>query len=131
VVRREHESSAARRVSLIWLTVFAGEQGLAAEHLSENATHTPHVNRFGIFLESQHNFRSAIPSCCDVFGHEPRIIFGRSCRSGQAEIADFQIAVCVEQEIRGFEIAVEDVCRVHSFEGAEGLVYKILTVIIR
>lgn len=46
----------------------------------------------------------------------------------QAEVAHFQVAIRIEQQIRGFEVTMDDICAVQSLECAEGLVHEILLV---
>ena len=69
----------------------------------------------------------------DVFGHEPGL--GARGLDGldvprQPEITRFEIAVGVEEQLRGFEIAVDDIGRMEGFEHTEGLVYKVLHVVV-
>ncbi len=99
-------------------TVFAREERFAVQHLRQYAAHTPHINRFGVFLKREHNFRRAVPSCRDVFGHEAGVVLDVGCGASETEVADFEIAVGVEEEVRGFQVAVQDVGAVHGFEGA-------------
>lgn len=46
----------------------------------------------------------------------------------QAEVAHFQVAIGIEQQIRRFEITMDDICAVQSLECPEGLVHEILLV---
>ena len=95
-------------------TILAWEQRLAAQHLGQNTANRPHVNRLCVLLERKHNLRRTIPSRCNIFGHEARVVFGRGCRSGETKVADLQIAIGVEEQIGGLEIAMKDICRVHG-----------------
>jgi hypothetical protein len=112
------------------LTVLSWEQRLAAEHLSQNAAHTPHIDSLCVLLECKHNFRGTVPSRSDVFCHETRVVLGRRGRSCETKVADLQIAVGVQKQVGGLEIAVEDVRRVHGFECAQRLVDEVLTVVV-
>jgi len=49
------------------VVVAAREEGLAREHLCEYAANGPHIDCTGIFLESEHHLRSAVPAGGDVF----------------------------------------------------------------
>lgn len=44
----------------------------------------------------------------------------------QAEIADLQVAVLVDEDIARLKIAVHDACRVNVFETAQDLVEEVL-----
>lgn len=61
------------------LTILSWEERLSAEHLSENAAHTPYVNGLSIFLERQHDLRCTVPARSHVFRHESRVVFLRGC----------------------------------------------------
>jgi hypothetical protein len=77
----------------------------------------------------QHDLGSPVPPRCHILRHEARLSaigFSRLSRTSEAEIADLEIAVGVEEEVGGLEIAVDDVGRVESFDGTEGLVGKVL-----
>jgi len=47
--------------------IAAGEEGFSGEHLCKYAANGPHIDCAGIFLESEHDFRSAVPAGGDVF----------------------------------------------------------------
>jgi len=61
-----------------------------------------------IVSEAQHDFRSAIPSGSDVFGHETLVSsdLGRSCSRGitpsKSKVADFELAISIYKEIPRF-----------------------------
>ena len=112
------------------LTVFPGKQGLSAQHLGQYAADTPYVNGFCVFLEGQHDFRRTVPASRHVFRHEARVVVGRRRRSGQTKVADFQITVGVEQEVRRFQVSVQDISRVHGFERTQRLVDEVLAVVV-
>ena len=59
-------------------TIFAREEWLAAQHLRQNAADAPDVDSFRVFFERKHDFGSAVPACCNVFGHEARVVVGGS-----------------------------------------------------
>lgn len=92
--------------------VLSREQWLALQHLSKDASCTPDVNLNIVFLPCEHDFRSPIVSCRDVAGHL-RVLY--TC---QAEIADFEIAILVDEDVAGLEIAMHDACGVDIFQSA-------------
>lgn len=59
------------------------------------------------------------------------LIFVGPGATSETQIADFQVAVGVDQEIAGLEISVHDVGGVDVLEAAEDLVHEILHVFIR
>jgi len=113
------------------VVIFSGEQGLATQHLSQDTANGPNINGLGVLLESQHNLRGSVPAGCDVFSHETGVVFLRGGRASEAEIANLEVAIGIEEQVGWLEISVENVCGVHSLEGAEGLVDKVLAVVIR
>ena len=48
----------------------------------------------------------------------------------QPEVADFEIAGCVQQEVAGLQIPVEDVGRVDVLESPENLIEEVADVVI-
>ena len=46
--------------------VLAWEEGLAAQHLGEDAANRPDIDRLGVHPEREHDLRGTVPSCCDV-----------------------------------------------------------------
>ena len=113
------------------VVILAGEERLAAKHLGQNAADRPHVDGLGVLLESKHDFRCTIPASGDVFGHETLVVLGTGGGTCETEIADLQIAIRVEEQVRRLEITVEDVGGVHSLKCAESLVDKVLAVVVR
>lgn len=78
---------------------------------------------FCVTLEAQHDFRCPVPPGSHVFGHVSRIflrVHGET--SSQAKIANLELAVCVHEEITGFEISVEDVCGMYELQATQDLV---------
>jgi hypothetical protein len=112
------------------LTILSREQGFATQHLSQDTADGPHINSFGVLLESQHNLRGSVPTSRDIFGHEARIIFLGSSRASQTKIADLEIAIGIKKQVGRLEISVKNVGGVHSLERAEGLVDEILAMVI-
>ena len=87
-----------------------------------------------VLLEGQHDFGSAVPPRGNVFRHEARFRagwFGSLDGSGKAKVADFEVAIGIEEEIRGFEITVDDISGMECLESSEGLIDKVLGMIVR
>ena len=112
------------------LTVFSGEQGLSAQHLGQYAANTPDIDGFCVLFKCQHDFGRTVPTGCDVFRHEPGVVVSRGGRTGQTKVTDFQVTVCVEQEVGGLQVTVEDICGVHCFDRTQGLVDEVLAMVV-
>ena len=79
--------------------------------------------KYGCKDVREHDLRRAIPPRGYVFGHEAGLRAGCGFRGGDAasepKVADLQVAVGVEQEVRRLEVAVDDVDRVQRFQSAK------------
>ena len=87
-----------------------------------------------VLLEGEHDFGCAVPAGSDVFCHEARLCAGWLCGldgASETKVADLEIAVGVEEEIRGLEISVYDISGVEGLECSQGLIDKVLGVIVR
>ncbi len=87
-----------------------------------------------VLLKCEHDFWGAIPAGRDVFCHEarlgPRRLRGLN-GARKAEVADLEVTIGVEKEVRRLEVAVDDVCRVQRLERAQILIDKVLCVVVR
>ena len=92
--------------------ILSWEQWLALQHLSKDASRTPDIHLHVVLLPCKHDLRCPVVSCRDIASHL-RILY--TC---QAEVADFEVAVFVHEDVRGFEVSVYDAGRVHVFEAA-------------
>ena len=99
--------------------VLAGEQGLALEHLGKDAACTPDVDLDIVFLPCKHDLRGAVVAGGNVTGHL-RVLY-----TGQAEIADLQIAVLVDENVTGLQITVHNASRVDVFQTTLSLVSRV------
>ena len=90
--------------------IFAGEEWLAFQHLRENAARAPNVHLDVVFLPCKHDLWSAIVSSGNVAGHL------RILDSSKAKVANFEVAVFVDQDIAGLEISVDDAGAVNVFQ---------------
>lgn len=82
--------------------IFSGEERLALQHLGKNAPGAPDVNLNIVLLPSQHDFRGTVVSRRDVARHL------RVLDSGEAEIADLQVAVLIDENVAGLEVTVDN-----------------------
>jgi hypothetical protein len=90
------------------------------------------LTSFGVALKAEHNFGSTIPSSGDIFRHVPGVLFWIHRKaSRQAEIANFKLAVGIDQQISRFEVAVQDISGVNVLQAAKDLVDEGLEMRIR
>lgn len=87
-----------------------------------------------VLFKGQHDFWCTIPTCGDIFGHEAG--FGAAWLRGlnrpcETKVTYFEVAICVEEQIGRFQVTVDDICRVKCLECTQGLIYKVLCVVIR
>ena len=112
------------------LTILSWEEWLSTQHLRQNTSHGPDINGLSVLLESQHDLRRTVPSRGNILGHETAVVFLRGGRASKSEIANLQVAVGVQQQVRRLQVAVENVGGVHGLQGTESLVNEVLAVII-
>ena len=92
--------------------VFAREERLALQHLRKDASSTPNINFYVVFLPCEHDFwRSVVPRR-DIARHL-RVL--DTCKT---EVADFEVAIFVDEYIAWLEVAMDDTGRVHILQPA-------------
>ena len=111
---------------MLMAVVAARKERLTRQNLSEDAAERPDVDSIGVLCESHYYLRSAVPETGDILTRGALLCLDSGCRAGEAEIADLQTAVLVEQEIRWGKVAVQDTSRVHSIESAQDLPDEVL-----
>lgn len=89
--------------------ILSREQWLALQHLGEDTTRTPDINLDIILLPCEHNLRRSVVSRGNVSGHL-RIL--DSCKT---EVADLQVTILIYENVAGFEITMNNTCRVDIF----------------
>lgn len=89
--------------------VLAREQRFALQHLSEDAPCTPNIDLYVVLLPRKHDLRCSVVPSRHVTGHLGVL------DTGQAEVANLEIAVLVDQNVTRFEVSVNDACRVNIF----------------
>lgn len=94
--------------------ILSGEKRSTQEHLGEDTSRTPDIDFFIVPAPSEHDLGGAVIPGRNVTGHFVLL------DTGQTEVADFQIAVFVDEDVAWFEIAVDDPGRVDVFETALG-----------
>ena len=86
--------------------ILPGEQRLPPQELREDAPHGPHVNRTRVLVARQQKLRSSVPPRHHILRHELPLV---TPRPRQPEIADLQVTARVQQQVAGFQIAVQHV----------------------
>ena len=76
----------------------------------------------------ENDFRGTVPPCDNVFGECGG---GFLVASGESEVAHFEVAVFVQEQVGGLQVAVDDVGRVDVQTAAQKLVHEVLDVVIR
>ena len=104
---------------------------LSTEHLGEDASDGPHVDSRRVSAEREHELGRSIPARCDVLRHKVGVFVG-GCRdtARHAEIANFQIAIGVNEQIRRFQIAMQNAGRVNVLDAAQYLIEKVAYVLV-
>lgn len=90
--------------------VLSGKERLALEHLGEDATSAPDIDFHVVFLPGEHDLGGSVVSGGDVASHL------RVLDSSETEVANLEIAVLVDEDVAGLEVAVDDAGRVHVLE---------------
>lgn len=99
------------------------EQRLAGAHLGKYAAHRPHVYTRGVLPTTQQDLRSTVPQRHNLVGVGPE---GDSKGTGKTEIRQLEVAVAVDQEVLGLQIAVEDSVRVAEPNAIAELAHELL-----
>lgn len=90
--------------------VFARKERFALEHFGEDASCAPYIDFDIVLLPREHDFGCSIVSRRDITSHL------RILNTRKAKVADFEVAILVDQNITRLEIAVNDACRMYIFE---------------
>lgn len=96
------------------------EQRLPLQHLREDTSRAPNINLNIILLPRQHDLGRAIVARRHVSRHL-RVLDAR-----QSEVADLQVAVLVDEDVAGLEVAMDHAGGVDVFETAQDLVEEVL-----
>jgi hypothetical protein len=90
--------------------VLAREERLALKHLGENASCTPDINLDIVLLPCKHDLGGSVVSGRDVTRHLGVLY------TGETEVANLKIAVLVDKDIAGLQVAVHDTSGVDVFQ---------------
>lgn len=96
------------------------KNGFALEHLAQNAASTPHVDFGRVSVIPNKELWRSVPECYDLVRKWTGIRW--KANSGQAEITEFDTSVFCNQDIRTFQIAVENVVFVAILKSKKNLI---------
>mmetsp|Transcript_21232 Transcript_21232/g.35395 ORF Transcript_21232/g.35395 Transcript_21232/m.35395 type:complete len:210 (-) Transcript_21232:175-804(-) len=113
------------------LRVVPWEERLALQHLRKDTPNGPNVNGRGVIHPGAQYLWCAVPTGTNVLGHRTRLKLLREAHARQAEVTNLQVTVAVHQQIPGFQITVDHLCRVDVLHATQDLVEKKLTVVVR
>ena len=70
-------------------------------------------------ISREHDFRSSVPSGSDVFRHEAcPLCFRLICGSCESKVANLEVTICVEEEVGGLQISMEDLGGMQGFQAS-------------
>ncbi len=98
--------------------ILSPKNRLSIDHLCNNATNGPNINRLVIVISSKNQFWRPIPSGSNIIGHFSIVWYV----SGKSKIAYFNNIRFTDQYILWFNISVNDIERMHVCDSFEHLV---------
>ena len=103
----------------------AGEERLAVDELAHDAPDGPLIHLESVRVGSEQQLGRAVPPRGDVIRQGLARRLGAGERAGETEVAQFERGVRsglgVDQEVLGFDVAVDDVRTVAPRDGADEL----------
>ena len=102
----------------------AREQGLAQQQLPHYAANAPDISAFFVGLRPQENLGGSVPAGGDFLSEHNVLLRAISGKTpGQAEIANLQMAIGIDEYVAGLEVPVDDLSRVQILHPLEDLVH--------
>ena len=99
----------------------AGEEGAAGVHFRHDAAGGPDVDAGVVGAGTEQDVRGAVPEGDDFVGES---IDWDAERSRETEVGEFELALVVDEEVLGFEVAVQDPVFVAEGDSLEELVHE-------
>ena len=99
----------------------AGEERAACVHLGHDAAGGPDVDGGVVGAGAEKDVRRAVPEGDDLVGEG---VDGDAKGAGEAEVSEFELALGVDEEVLGFEVAVQDAVVVAECDALQELVHK-------
>lgn len=91
------------------------------QYLVDDAAEAPDISWRGVGLRTEQDFRRSVPASCHAFREHCCEVFEGE-RADQSEVAEFDGAVGVDEDVAGLEIPVDDLAGVQVLEGLGHLV---------
>ena len=99
----------------------AGEQGAAGVHLGHDAACAPDVDASVVGAGAKEDVGGAVPEGDDLVGEG---VDGDAEGAGEAEVGEFELALGVDEEVLGLQVAVEDAVVVAEGDALEELMHE-------
>mmetsp|Transcript_73848 Transcript_73848/g.225858 ORF Transcript_73848/g.225858 Transcript_73848/m.225858 type:complete len:298 (-) Transcript_73848:290-1183(-) len=113
------------------LRVVPRVQGLAHVHLGEDAADRPDVDGARVVGPGAQHLGRPVPPRADVLRHRAHPALVGEAHARQAEVADLQVAIAVDEQIARLQVPVDDLRRVHVLHAPQDLVQEELAVVVR
>ena len=113
--RPQHAENLENLINL----AIAREQRFPRRHLGENAADGPHVDAGAVLAATEQDFGAPVPERDDFVGVGAE---GDAEGAGEAEVGEFEVAFFVDEEVLGFQVAVQDAVGVAVASAEEELV---------
>jgi hypothetical protein len=105
------------------------EQGPPRINLKDNTAETPDIRGILIGPRPEQHLRSPIPPGGDALSHDRvLLVLGRGHAAHKSEVAELDVAVGVEENVGGFQVAVDQVGAVQVFQGFGDLVHDVFVM---
>lgn len=101
----------------------AREERLAGTHLGEDAADGPHVNAGGVLASTEQDLRGAVPQSNDLVGVSAQ---GNTEGARKTKVGQLQVAVSIDQQVLGLQVAVEDAVGVAVADAVAKLPHELL-----
>lgn len=116
--RRAHDAEDADELVLVGRS---GEQGSACVHLGHDAPGRPDVDAGVVRPASEEDVGGAVPERHDLVAEG---VDGNAKGAGEAEIAELELSLAVNQEVLRFEVSVQDAVLVAKVDAPKQLVHE-------
>lgn len=107
----------------------AGEDRAVRDELAHDAADAPHVDGFGVLRGAEEDFRCAVPTRRHVFRADWVVfVVGDGDGARESEVRELHEALAVQQDVRRFQVAVDEFAGVDVLHRFQDLVHHVLLV---
>lgn len=92
--------------------ILAREERSTSQHLGEDAPRTPDIDLDVVLLPCQHDLGGTVVARRDVASHLGVL------DTGEAKVADLEVAVFVDEDVAWFEVSVDDAGGMYILEAS-------------